>query len=1467
MRFEDYTKDQQKAIISKGANIIVSAGAGSGKTQVLTERVVHFIRDENYKLNEFLILTFTNLAAGEMKDRIRRALAEEKLEAANDVDLADICTFDSYALSLVKKYHFMLNVSPNVSIVDSNIIDVRKRRIIETLFDEEYTKKEDVFKSLIETYCFKDDDDLRNLLLKFYNKSLLEIDSKKYIDNFFETYFCDEIIDEIKHKIFVFLNDLKEEIFKLVYLMPEVQISGKDTRTVLETYEEYVMALGDAKTYSEVVNSMPEEMESIRLPKGCSKEVQLAKMDLNKRLTKFKKTIDSLPKSDELFKKYFTDIIPFVELFIKMLKSLDEQIVSFKKCHQVYEFQDIAKMALELVKTNEEVRSSIKNSLKMIMIDEYQDTSFLQEAFVSYIANNNVYMVGDVKQSIYRFRNARCDIFVDKYKRYSNNEGGIAIDLNKNFRSRKEVLDDINYIFKQLMTEKYGEADYAKSHVIEYGNKDYIKAGDKKDNNIDFIVYPPCKSAEAPEIEANLVARDIIDKINKGYQVLDYVKDENGKKNPILRNCKFSDFCILMDRGVAFDTYSRIFNEYKLPLYVENDEDISSNDLVVILTNILRLMKSIRDCDYNSKEFLKAFLSVARSFVFEYTDQQLFDICEYKTFEDDPMIIMLKDILFKYSFLSISELFEKIIYELDIYHKCISIGNVAKNEKYLNTFMEMFKTMSSLDYSIDDFILFMECVDEYNLKITLSSTGSPFNSIRIMNIHKSKGLEFNIIYYSGLKKMFNRMDLDEQYGISSKYGFILPPADPNMDNIVRRVNAMYEVEEDTSEKIRLLYVALTRTREKMICLMQSSAYNYYIQDVYMKQYQKYLDQHALADMDKEEAFKLIYSDFLGKEFSYVVFTMLAKFIDYDLPYKYLQLDIEDKYEISYEDLMIMIQEMHEYDKRINEIVNKLFEEFVYPNEAVLGAFKLYKEYEISFEEFLDVVYGLGMGLDASFHDKIEDLSKENACSIDELDRSLIELKNDWIFVLEEVANNPLLSKKCKNQTYALAALSLCVFGLISIADLDKYLGIMGIQFIPEIYDILAEEEPEIEDYMYSCESIVNPIFDFDEKEAFVEYINNIRNAYSSKLIDDIDTFRLLYFAYKKIPYESEMNYAVEKLMNREIDFASFLECVNVIGFELKPEATKMYSNIYAGLASDEEVEEFMKEGLPKHVFINEDTFFDFIEEVDSFSCDAVLKKMFMLFKTEEINMDKFKQLINCLNYELTKEFSILTLEEQLAYYPDDIDLIVVDKGHLRTDANLCTSFADFIDPYNGYKKFGHYAIDISIKNPSLKGDNEEIEHKNLLVDNLSIKNEIIQMFRASKELNLNASKKNMEFGTMIHFMMEITDFKNPNYDQLDEMYRSIVKKILESTLMQDVNNANIYKEYEFIDDVDNVRGIIDLMLVYNDHIDIIDYKTKNIDDESYDKQLLIYKKYISKKSKLPINIYLYSLLDGVVKKV
>jgi ATP-dependent helicase/nuclease subunit A len=1129
MKFSDYTPSQQKAITLCGKNIIVSAGAGSGKTQVLTERVLYFIKNHKYKLDEFLILTFTNLAAGEMKERIRKTLTKEGLEEANQCDTADICTFDSYALALVKKYHFLLNVSPNVSIIDSNIIKVRLITIINDIFEEKYKSCDEEFIQMINRFCFKDDDELKQLTLKLYETASLELNTNDYLNNFINTYYSKDFINNIKDSYLNIIKTYQDDIKNKLDFLPDI-LPKKDAKF---TYK-YLMhssfnSFCNSNNYEEIVTSFPKELPCKKPSKAT--EMDKAIIDEFKDLFEdAKKLIIALPQSEEDFINYFEELKPYAQVLINIVNELIERINKYKQKYQTFEFNDIAKLALNLVTNNIEVRNIIKSKLKMIMIDEYQDTSLLQEAFINQIENNNVYMVGDVKQSIYRFRNARCDIFIDKYDRYKYFNEGYAIDLNMNFRSRKEVLEDINYIFKDLMTKEYGGASYLKDHMIEFGNQNYVTIGKTLDSRHSEFIIHNAKGNNVSETEAHLIARDIINKINNNYQVLK--KDENDKLK--LQDVSYSDFCILMDRGSAFETYYKIFNEYQIPLFIDNDENIRDSAIVKVLTNILKLIKHIKNKDYHSKEFIRAFISVARSFLYNYKDNDIYIITKNKDFYNTPFITDIKNSLYQTSSLSFSKQFESIIFDLNIYEKCIYAGNITKDEKYLDLFLNMFNEMSKLDYTLDDFLIYLENITTYDLKINLSSTGSLVDSVKIMNIHKSKGLEFNVVYFSGLHKTFNMQESKKDFGISKQYGLILKTKTKDDLNLVKHLNALYEKKEDISEHIRLFYVALTRTKDKMIFVLNHKDYDDIYESHIHNLFKNIVMENNLDNITQKERFDFIINLYLSKNINKDLFSLL---------------------------------------------INRYY---------------LFKNFDI------------------------------NSLSLEELDS----------------------------------------------IDINKF----------------------------------------------------------------------------------------EEIYNED--------CGNI----------------------------------------------------------------------QELEDDCFNETVNV---------------------GDDITLKLDNSKR----------FHDFIVPFINYHKFTKRTIllDNDIK-LLLNINDSSFKYENLIVNDCKIEKEEIKKFTASKTLSLNSSKENIELGLKLHFILEVLDFKNPDLNIIDdEFIKTKITEFLNSKLMMNIKDSYIYKEYEFFDKKENIHGIIDLMLVYNDHIDIIDYKTKNIDDSSYVNQLYIYKEYIQKTFNKSVNIYLYSIFSNEIK--
>ena len=1032
-----WTKEQLDAINKENTNIIVSAGAGSGKTAVLTARVIRKL--ENVDINKLLILTFTKEAANEMKERIRKAIKKnENLKKQLDIiDSAYITTFDSYSLSLVKKYHYLLNLSPKIGIIDASIIKLEKEKIIENIFDELYKEKNLKFEKIIRELCTKDDQILKNYIIELNNKLDLKYDKIDYINNYIINNFNENLINK---NINSYINIIIEKINELKQLLYEISIyvDGNYQTKLIDLLNPLIQS----KTYIDIKNNV--NISLPKLPANTEEIVKEKKEEINEVI----KSIKELTKNKDLeeIKDNILLTKDYIEIILEIILKLDKRISNFKNQNEMYEFNDIAKMAINLLEQNENIKEEIKNYYNEIMVDEYQDTNDIQEKFISLISNNNVYMVGDIKQSIYRFRNANPNIFRNKYNKYEKQDNGIKIDLLKNFRSRTEVLDNINLIFNLVMDDKIGGAEYKETHQMIFGNTTYINEG-KTNQNYNFEIFnyqTEDKTYTKEEIEIFIIANDIKNKIENKYQVFD--KDELK-----LRNIEYKDFCIIMDRNTEFEKYKKIFEYMKIPLTLYQDEVLTVENDILIIKNLMNLIIKINKKEFDT-EFKYYFTSIARSYLFNYKDNIIFDIFLNNNFYDNEIFIKAKKISEELSNLTNEEFINDIINDFNVIENTIKVGDIEKSMVRIEYLLNLSNNLSELGYTPYELALYVKEMTEGKNEIKYSLNTKAGNNVKIMNIHKSKGLEFHICYFSGLHKTFNTSDLKQLFTIDNELGIIAPYYKNGIHNtIYKELLKNKYLKEEIAEKIRLFYVAMTRCKEKMI---------------------------FITSFKEKEA------------------TKISNLVEDNIRLKY--------------------------------------------------------------KSFLDI--------------------------------------------LESV------------------------------------------------------------------------------KENIKEYITNI----------DIESINLTK-EYNKIK-------------------------------------TSNYQNL-----------------------------------IDK-SSEIIVKK--------EIN---------------------------------------------------------------------------------IKTNKEEQKHFSKTTNKLITKEE----------------EKNMEFGTYIHYLLEIIDFKNPNYNLIDKFYQDKIKNFLNQDLLKNIENANILKEYEFMHEENNTtyHGIIDLMLEYENHIDIIDYKLKNINDENYINQLNGYKNYIENKTNKKTNIYLYSILENNLKKI
>lgn len=799
-----WTNEQLQAIEEKGKNIIVSAGAGSGKTTVLTERVIRKLK-QGIDINKLLILTFTDAASQEMKERIREAIKQEPT-LSKQLDLlttAYICTFDSFSLSIVRKYHYLLNIDSSVNIMDNNINVLEIKNIINNIFDEYYGNENPEFLDLIFQYCVKDDEKLKSGILSLYNKIDLLVEKEEYLNSYFDNNFTEEKFNK-NYEIYEQLirRKINEYIDFCDHFIPYYSNKSRESYNLLRE-----------RLLSIVYNQSPisDFDENIKLPKmqDAPDEAKNIKTQANN----LKKEIISLyTKSKEKLKTALFSTIPNQKIIVEIIKEIDKRINDYKRKYNTYTFMDIAKMAIKVVKENEIVKEELKNNLYEIMIDEYQDTSDIQEYFINLIANNNVYMVGDIKQSIYRFRNANPYLFQSKYDNYGNNNGGIKIDLTNNFRSRLEVVNNINNIFSQIMTQDMGGAEYQKDHIMQHGNKSYNEIAKDQNFNSEVIKYYPDeqKRIKNEEIEAFIIASDIRKKIDNKYQVMD-------KKTKQARDVRYDDFVILVSKSKHFEMYKKVFNYFQIPLNIYKNEEIKDDYDIKVVYNILRLIITNNFENFKQEEKY-ALTSILRSYVMSYSDDEIFKMFYNNDFYNNEVYLKIKELRKYKDIISIGEMLEKIDDSFEIINKAQKTKNIKKVLVHYEYLINLSNSLSDLGYSLEDYTKYLNDVFDNDLKIEYQNKlMSVDNAVKIMTIHKSKGLEFGICYFPTLSDGFNLEDNKKEFAFDSNLGIIIPQINNGKkDTFLKCIYNYKEKIETISEEVRVWYVALTRAKEKMI---------------------------------------------------------------------------------------------------------------------------------------------------------------------------------------------------------------------------------------------------------------------------------------------------------------------------------------------------------------------------------------------------------------------------------------------------------------------------------------------------------------------------------------------------------------------------------------------------------------------------------------------------------------------------
>lgn len=942
-----WTKEQSQAINEKGSNILVAAAAGSGKTAVLVERIINKIINENIDIDKLLVVTFTNAAASEMRERILDAIYKKLEEYPENQNLqrqitlinkASICTIDSFCLEVVRNNFFELdNISPNFRIADTTEIELLKQEVIEDIFEEKYENQDENFSKLINTYTsYRDDTPLKELVLKIYSYIQSSPFPEEWLKEKIEMFNLKDKLNEDFSKTpwgNILLKEIEEEIIDDIKTLEDIK-KELDLDSELESFSQVVRSdLDFLKILQENINNWDKlyeiynKMSFVSWPRKKI-ESDLKEYAKNVRDDVKKKFSSKLSKilicnSEEANQ----DIFDMYEILLKLknlILEFGKEFSKRKRLKNMVDFNDIEHLALDILIKKQEDKIEITDVAKRyqkkfieIAIDEYQDSNLVQEYILTSISNNNnIFMVGDVKQSIYKFRQAMPELFISKYKTYKNKENksendNLKIQLFKNFRSRKNVLDFTNLIFENIMSGSLGDIEYNKEEYLNLG-ADYKEIEQNLKAEIDIINLKDQENEEENtseileeeenterleniQLEARFVASKIKELIENKFQVFD-------RKKNCFRDIKYKDIVVLLR---STKTSAPIFEEeiinLDMPVFSDSSQEYLDSIEIENIMSLLRIIDNpIQDIPL---------VTVLRSNIGKFTDDELVEIRlsdKYDNFYNamqkakinvgknlqekiEKFLTNLEKWRKEQEYLALDEFVWKLYSDTGYYNYVGLMPNGELRQANLKMLFERAKQFETASFKgLYNFINFIE-----KLKLSSGDLGSAKligendDVIRIMSIHKSKGLEFPVVFLANTGKQFNLMDLNknillhQELGIGVKY--INYDKQVQYDTLSKSAIKSKVFTETLSEEMRILYVALTRAKEKLYITGTMNDYEKEIEkmkiqveryskngnkinQILIKKYKKYLDWINLVYLyEKGNTKDLIEYNVLEKE--------------------------------------------------------------------------------------------------------------------------------------------------------------------------------------------------------------------------------------------------------------------------------------------------------------------------------------------------------------------------------------------------------------------------------------------------------------------------------------------------------------------------------------------------------------------------------------------------------------------------
>ncbi len=853
----NYTREQEEAIYTKNQDILVSAGAGAGKTRVLVTRISEMIMDTENPISadQILVLTFTNAAAREMKERITDEL-EQRLEKNPDnrrlrqqiriVKHADISTVHSFCNHLIRTHFNELGLDPSFRIGETGELEAMKQEVMEELLEKYYEESSEDFLRLVEAYApGRDDNSIENIILGIYDFSRSFPDVSGWfrsIEKDFISMTKEESLED-SPAIEQILSTAKSKINNLADYIDEVMPlfdGGAEQGRVLEVLkydEKLIHSLKKAESFQEIYDLL-HEVKFLKYPLGKKEEKAWQYFENMKAAhVHIKSVIEELAGSH--FLKSISQVrieqkalYPYLKEFIILVEEFADKFMQKKKDKNIFDFNDLEHFALRLLveeykedgsQVPTKMAEEIAGRYRAIFVDEYQDTNLVQETIITTLLNSgksNLFAVGDVKQSIYGFRQARPDLFLERYHNYENGLG-LKIELRDNFRSSPDVLDFCNLFFKRFMRTDFGGIDYNENVCLRAGENGPMYHVHESQEALLYTYDGEEDQLDKTLGEAIMIGRRIEDLLEEGYQ--------------------YEDMVILL-RSVK--NYSQIIAEYlesrNIPVICESQMGYFQTREIRVMLNYLAvidnvyqdipmasvMLSSIGGFDIRDLALLKVL--VDGSLRKEYTLYDLMKLYIREGTEEkckekiERFLRQLEEFREKKQEMLLHELIWDIYKKTGFYEEVLSMPHGKKRRENL---MMLLKKAEEYEKTILKglfyFIRYMEELRTYEVEPGgKSAADSVEKAVKIMTIHKSKGLEFPVVFLSTLSKQFNKMDLNESVLYHPEFGIGMDIID--MDRRLKNLSVLKTVirekklKELKEEELRILYVAMTRAQKKLI---------------------------------------------------------------------------------------------------------------------------------------------------------------------------------------------------------------------------------------------------------------------------------------------------------------------------------------------------------------------------------------------------------------------------------------------------------------------------------------------------------------------------------------------------------------------------------------------------------------------------------------------------------------------------